>query len=441
VRTVFTALLLATRALAIGPEFDKAWRDPEIEQRIQAGIRAHRMGFGTLRFVSSDGKPLSHVEIELRLVRHQFLFGCNLFFLDGYPSAELNRRYEQAFLSLFNFATAPFYWSDLEPQPGRLGFGIDSPRIFRRPPPDSVLDFARRHNLTVKGHPLIWHAYLPDWLPRDRVEVAKAVRKRFAEIAARYSRDIPIWDVVNEPLERPPDILLPPDYVFSAMREAAALFPPESTLLVNEVTSHWTNFRWETSPYYLLLQTLFLRGARVDAIGLQFHLFSQQLVNDVLAGRTMRPAELYRVLDQYADFGRPIHITEITIPTLPAGPQGEKNQAHVVRNLYRLWFSHPKVEAITWWNLADGTAVPRENKWGGGLLREDLSPKPSFRALEELIRKEWQTHIRTNTGDSSELRFQGFYGDYAVTARHNGRKIERQIRLSRTGSNDFLISF
>ena len=33
---------------------------------------------------------------------------------------EKNRAYEEAFLQLFNFATVPFYWDDLEPEPGQV---------------------------------------------------------------------------------------------------------------------------------------------------------------------------------------------------------------------------------------------------------------------------------------------------------------------------------
>ncbi len=309
------------------------------------------------------------------------------------------------------------------------------------PSPDAVVEFCQRHKLTLKGHPLIWHAWYPDWVPPDQAEATRLARKRFEEISARYGKLVQWWDVVNEPLERPPHVILPKDYVYWAVKEAERVFPPQARLTVNEVTSHWANFRHETSPFYLLLQTLLLRGARVDAIGLQFHLFSEQLHSDVLAGKAMRPADLLRVLDQYSDFQRPIHITEITIPTLPATPEGERDQAEVVRNLYRLWFSQPRVEAITWWNLADGTAVARENKWRGGLVRDDFSPKPAFQALDNLIHKEWHTSLRRSTGEQSEIKVQGFYGQYRLQARRQGKTITREIHLSKTGSNQFEIRF
>ena len=82
--------------------------------------------------------------------------------------------------------------------------------------------------------------------------------------------------------------------------------------------------------------------------------------------------------------------------TLPNTPEGERNQAIVVRNYYRLWFSHPSVNAITWWNLVEGTAVKGEDKWNAGLVRRDFTPKPAFIALDQLINHDWKTKFETN---------------------------------------------
>ncbi len=68
-------------------------------------------------------------------VRHEFLFGSNIFMLNGYDTPEKNRRYEAVFTQLFNFASAPFYWRDLEPERGKVRFAGNSPAIYRRPHP------------------------------------------------------------------------------------------------------------------------------------------------------------------------------------------------------------------------------------------------------------------------------------------------------------------
>lgn len=422
------------------PQYDQIWKDPEIEQRIENGIRANRMGWATLRFEDAQGKPLSNVEFDLRQTRHDFYFGANIFMLNGFDTPEKNRKYQDAFLKLFNFATVPFYWSDLEPEPGKVRFAKDSVPIARRPPPDAVVEFCNQNRLTMRGHNLLWHSWYPSWLPKDQEEVTRATRRRIEQIAARYKDMLPFWDVVNEPMERPGAVIMPSDFLFWSHREAERLFPPAVKLSLNEVTSHW-NTRGELTPFNLLLQNMFLRGAKVDVIGLQFHVFSEKLWEDVLAGKAMTPAELYRALDLYARYDRPIHVTEITIPTLPNTPAGERDQAIITRNLYRLWFSHPSVEAIIWWNLPDGTAAKGENKWGGGLLREDFTPKPSWNALERLIREEWVTSARRSTGPESTARVQGFHGEYELSARQQGQTVTRRIRIAKSSPNEIVVRF
>ena len=427
------------RVRAQSPDYRGLWRDPEVQARIHDGIRAHRMGYARFRVLDAAGKPVSGARIQVKQLAHEFLFGSNLFLLKGFDTEEKNRAYERGLTGLFNYGTAPFYWGDLEPEQGRPRFAAGSKPVYRRPPPDLVLDWARRNGVRVKGHPLLWHQFLPKWLPGDAASVERLAAKRLREIAARYASGIYIWDVVNEPLERPLETVLPRDYVYWAFREAGRSFPTTTTLTLNEVTSHWSNFRHETSPFYLLIDALRRRGSPVRCIGLQFHLFSETLYADVLRGQALRPLDLLRVLDRYSDFRLPIHITEITIPTLPDTAEGRQAQAELTADLYRLWFSHPSVEAITWWNLADGTAVGNENRWNGGLLDRDLKPKPSYAALERLIRREWHSEGEAETNQAGEAALHVFHGRYQVTARSRGATSEEEILLSRHGGNRFEI--
>ncbi|MEI7731078.1 MAG: endo-1,4-beta-xylanase [Verrucomicrobiota bacterium] len=420
------------------PQYGNLWQDPQVEQRINAGIQLNRMGFATIRFVDAQSNALNHVEIKLEQTRHEFLFGCNLFMLDGFPSAELNQRHEEAFCSVFNLAVLPFFWRDLEPEPGKLRFAKDSPRVYRRPPPDRCLEFCQSHGITPKGHLLIWHQWLPNWLPDNQDEVKRLMIQRFEQIAARYGKDIKYWDVVDEALYRPPEVPLPKDYVYTAMQEAARIFPRDAKLDIGDAQLCLKDFHLDSSPYYLMIHNLLLRNARLDAVGLSFqtHFLPLQQYSTEL-----RPLEMFRLLDQYADFRLPIQFTQVTVPGLPAGAEGEKNQAETVRNVYRLWFSHPNVEMINWWNLVDGTAVPSENKWLPGLLREDLSRKPAFEVLYNLIRNEWWTKIQQNSGPKTSLKIQGFYGDYQLIANHGGNTLQSKIHLTKGGMNEFVIQF
>jgi len=87
----------------------------------------------------------------------------------------------------------------------------------------------------------------------------------------------------------------------------------------------------------------------------------------------------------------------------------------VARNLYRMWFSIPKMMGITWWNTVDGCGVAGEPTTSG-LMTRDVLPKPSFYALDQLINHEWKTNF-TRKAETAEmtLKFRGFKGKYRVT--------------------------
>ena len=440
------ALLVTGASLPATPAYEARWTDPLVETRIADGIRANRMNDAVVRCIGPDGAPLTDVTVRVEQTRHAFLFGANIFMLGGFPTAEENRRYEATYLRLFNYATVPFYWSDLEPEPGKPRFAKDSPVIYRRPPPDAVVEFCQQNRLAMKGHPLVWHQWYPKWRPDDPAELTRRIEQRIAQIAGRYGTSIPRWEVVNEPMERNKYAEkwcnLPEDYVFHALSTAAKVFPANARLMLNEATTFsWLQFSDERSPYFLMIRAMLDRGMRVDEIGMQLHIFSEKTWQQTLAGEQFLPEQLFKVLDRYADFGRPLAVTELTIPSVPKTTDGERDQAVVARNFYRLWFSHPRVEAISWWNVVDDTAAKGEDKWSAGLVRRDFSPKPAFEALDQLINHDWKTVVDGRDTVRGELSFRGFHGDYAVTATSGGKTVTKTFSLRKGSTNEWMIKF
>jgi endo-1,4-beta-xylanase len=409
------------------------YSSPELQARIEAGIRAHRMREAVIRVVDPAGRPVPGVTVEVAQVSADFLFGANLFMLGGYPSDELNDRYADAFMGLCNAATVPFYWRDLEPAPGQLRFTADAPPIPRRPPPDTVVAFCEEHGLTMNGHCLIWDYVpwsIPPWV-EDTANCAPLLERRIRQIAQRYGDRIPRWDVLNEPLStrnlpenRPQICPMPPDYERLAFEWAAQYLPESAHLMINETTP--TSWYPELRASYLeLIERLRADGAKIDGLGLQWHLFNTDDVPRVLAGELLPPDEMLRALDDYERLGLPVHISEITLPSGDNSPAGQAMQARLARELYRLWFSHPAVQAITWWNMPDGGgATGFEAGLASGLLNRDLSPKPAYEALHHLIRDEWRTRLILITDANGEAGFCGFHGDYCLHAQGQTHTVE-----------------
>jgi hypothetical protein len=157
---MFGRFLLALVLVALGrtsiagpPEaYQKKWRDDAVNQRIGRNIEQYRKGDAVLKVVDAAGKPLSGVRVEVQQTGHEFLFGCNAFVLGQLPTAEENRRYEETFLQLFNFATVPLYWEGTEPTQGELRYQEGSRDMWLR----SCAFSSRRqpHRPRVSGNPV-----------------------------------------------------------------------------------------------------------------------------------------------------------------------------------------------------------------------------------------------------------------------------------------------
>jgi len=427
-KTIVLAFILLTAAAQAQTleTFLKLWNDPAVAGRIASDIEKHRKGDATIEVVDADGKPVSGATVVVQQTRHEFLFGCNLFVLDQLETPELNAKYERAFANLFNFATLPFYWRDLEPEQGKLRFVEDSPYIWRRPPPDRLVKWCKANSITPKGHALMYakNKFMPDWTARNKPETfLRQAAKHMAEIAERYKRDIPIWDAVNEEMPRLKNLsewhAVPNDYLAWCFREVGRLFPKTTQLLINDGTSqaHVT-----TSEYEAMIKGLLQQRVRVSGIGIQFH------------GGRYPPQQLFAVYEQLGRLGLPLYITEITIPA--TGQDGATRQGVTVANLYRLWFSTPKMAGITWWNLGDGTAYGNENKSLGGLLDKDMNPKPAYRELDRLINHEWKTSTTLKTDAKGKAHFRGFHGKYSIQVTVGRRQRQFSFELkSGTGQN------
>lgn len=370
--------------------------------------------------------------------------------LDQFSSPEQNKAYREMFTALFNIATLPFYWSDLEPEQGRPRFAKDSPNIYRRPAIDLCLEYCEANGIEPKAHCLNYASFTPSWA-RGTIEWEKqCLRKRFEELAARYAARIPMWEVTNETFWAswfyPTNFYHQPDFIEWSFKEAERCFPA-NCLVINEANCRiWDdNFFFRTrSPYFMQIENALLKGCRIDEIGMQFHMFAKR-EDELRENRSCYdPERIYDVLDTYAYLGKPIHISELTIPAYSGSPEDEEIQAQIIRALYSIWFSHLAMSGILYWNLIDGFAAfakqgdmtAGENYYYGGLLRHDFTPKPSCRVIRDLFQKEWHTETELDSGADSKAYFRGFYGKYDAEITVNGKTVTREFHFSKDSNRD-----
>jgi len=376
-----------------------------------ARIRKYRTGMLAVKIVGPDGKPLRNVHIRIEMTRHAFLFGCNIFGLNPKDDSPLQQAYRDRFAALFNYATLPFYWGAFEPQQGNTDF----PRL------DAMADWCNAHGVAPKAHPLVWHEVYPWWAPRDPDAAIPLLRKRATDIVTHERKRILYYDVVNEAANgastNPPNgdsAWLKrdgaPKVVETALgwaRSAAGGAP--DTFIYND---------YETGEANVTLWKAMKKDGKLpDAAGIQSHMHSGPWPME----------KVWQVCETFAQFGLPIHFTETTVLSGPkrnvdfngppatdwnTTPEGEAAQADYVAQFYTLLFSHPSVHAITWWDFSD------KDSWAGapaGLVRKDMSPKPAYNRLMQLIHHDWWTDTSGVTNKNGEFPTRAYYGDYKIT--------------------------
>ena len=440
--------------LSIFHEKEDLWK-----ARSADGIERYRKGDAHLKLTDKDGNPVSNAKIKIKQQTHEFRFGANIFMLDELETEEKNQAYKEAFADVFNMATLPFYWNALEFEKGKPRYAKDSPKIYRRPSPDLCIEFCEAHGIEPREHALAYDAFFPKWLNGADVEETKReLERRYSEIAERYADKIPTIEVTNELEWHGGNTAFynQPDFVEWCFKTAEKYFP-KNKLCINE----WTGLCWEdrcraTDKYYAYIEANMLKGARIDAIGMQYHLFFKKEDEYNCTRALLDPENLYRHMDLYSNFKKPIQITEVTVPSYSWEPEDEEMQAEVIEKLYSVWFSHPSVEQIIYWNIVDGYAhvwdpdptkikasqgnmTLGENYYHGGLLRFDMSPKPAYLKIKELINERWRTEIDSATGEDGSASFRGFYGDYTLEITVDGKTVTKDFSLSKTSENNISI--
>jgi len=390
-----------------------------------ARIEKHRKGDAALRLIGPDGRPLPNgLTVAIEQKRHKFLFGCNIFKLGRCRTPEDSAAYEEQFAELLNFATLPFYWWNYE---RRKGNPDDEST-------EKIVRWCKAHNVTTKGHPLAWNYVDPRWLPKEPDEAMRLQMARVGRCVEKFKGDINTWDVVNEAthydreqLKKQAPILteaIREMGVRTYLREAfetARKANPKATLLIND-------YRTDADYQNKVISELVGDDGRAlyDVIGIQSHMH----------GGYWGAKKAWEVCERFAGYGKPLHFTEMTVVSGPKSdqgwattPEGEQTQARQVAEFYRVLFSHPMVEAITWWDFTDQNAWQRAP---AGLVRDDMTAKPAYDELKRMIKGEWWTRTETTSRAGGEASFRGFLGDYQISTQTGGRKLTGEFQLDKT---------
>lgn len=258
-------------------------------------------------------------------------------------------------------------WDALNPLPG----------LFQFSDMDNLMQFAERNDMSVRGHPLVWHRSLPVWV-QETAEADREVHMRefITRVMNRYGDRIELWDVINEPMNDADGNMreslwyqaMGESYIDIAFAQAREL-DPAATLVLNEFDIGFAGPKFD--GFLALVDRMLERNVPVDAIGFQMHVFSSFNQFDELAANMAAMAE--RGLD--------VQITEFDVGMAQGGTVTD--QAAVYAGVVDVCQAQPRCTVLQTWGFTDRYSFRTFSE--PLYLDRDHQVKPAYQTLQEAL--------------------------------------------------------
>ena len=237
---------------------------------------------------------------------------------------------------------------------------------------DSIIAFARQHNMKVRGHTLCWHNQTPGWMFVDgagntvsKVVLLQRLKDHITTVVNRYKGSIYAWDVVNEAVSDKPGEYLRPskwlqiigeEYIARAFEYAHAA-DPNALLFYNDYNEI---SQVKREKIIRLVKNLKASGVPIHGIGLQGHWAVNEPSRE----------QLDSTLEAFSNLGLKMQITELDISVYPKEhdarqrrpedandsftPEREQQQLEKYKMSFELFRKYRKhITGITFWNISE----------------------------------------------------------------------------------------
>lgn len=236
---------------------------------------------------------------------------------------------------------------------------------------DSIVNFAQRHGLKVRGHNLCWYMQTPKWLFKDdngslvtKDVLLKRLKDHITTVMNRYKGKIYAWDVVNEAISDDSTNFLRnslwyqicgADYIAKAF-EYAHEADPDAILFYND---YQTDCPEKRDRVYKLLKQLVDAKVPINAVGMQGHWNLDEPTKK----------NLIETITKFSSLGLQVQITELDIPVGVVKKKDStdkkingdgylvhmmQQQSEQYKKLFEVFRQYKKlITGVTFWNVSD----------------------------------------------------------------------------------------
>ena len=238
---------------------------------------------------------------------------------------------------------------------------------------DSIVAFAKKHKLKMRGHTLCWHTQTPPWLFKSdngdtvtKEVLLQRLKDHITQVVNRYKGDIYAWDVVNEVIDDNDSVfyrktiwykICGEEFIAKAFEYAHAA-DPKAILFYNDYNTENPKKR---EKIFEMVKKLKETGIPIHGVGLQGHWSISHPPQE----------EIEKSIQMFSSLGLQVQVTELDV-SVYAGRQGgqigqaQRDTASVFtpemeqqqREKYKMAFEvfrkyRNQITGVTFWNVSD----------------------------------------------------------------------------------------
>ncbi len=290
-----------------------------------------------------------------------------------------NPKYRETMIHEFNLVVPEnaMKFDLLEPQPDQFNF-VQA---------DSLVAFAERNGMKIRGHNLVWHQQ-SGWVEKSglgRTEMLAVLKNHANKVLGHYKGKILEWDVVNEAIDDNGGNLrdtfwrkaIGDDYLDSAFVYAHQA-DPEALLFYNDYSAEGMDAK--SNKVYNLVKGFKDRGIPIHGVGLQCHFLNSSWPS---------PANLDLNMKRLATLGLRVSLTEVDFRIkIPADSVSLDLQQKSYRTLLGVCLANANCKCFLTWGFTDAYSwIPNFFPGMGAALPFDsqYKTKPAYFGMQEAL--------------------------------------------------------
>ena len=267
---------------------------------------------------------------------------------------------------------------------------------------DRLVAFAEQHDQLVRGHTLLWHSQLPDWLTTgvdngtiSNAQLRNLLHQHISIEVSRYKGRIWQWDVANEFFtDSNPSTINPNDFWVSHLGAGiiadafrwAHQADPHALLFYNDYNiagEDGTNAK--SDAVFAWLKQMLAQGVPINGVGDQGHLDTQYGFSGT---------QMTQDLQRYASLGLKLAITEADVRTfvnnatdqVPTDHLATFAQPYEFGQMLKACLAVRQCISFTVWGFGDADSWVPGFFTGEGyatIYDVNLNPKPAYTELQQ----------------------------------------------------------